>query len=147
MPWTGSNRQPRNDTDSLSKRKLLLVDGDCTDLERCRTLLLQRGYEVQSLGSYKEAEDYLEFTAYDLVVVCQGSPAFEGRKVLERVVEANRRTPVLVVTRNLDMGCYLEAMQLGAVDYVEKPVAATDMLRVLESHLPPLRSKPGGHAA
>jgi len=48
---------------------------------------------------------------------------FEGRLLVERAIEIDRNLPVVVLTECLDMGYYLEAMQLGAADYVEKPPA------------------------
>jgi FixJ family two-component response regulator len=38
-------------------------------------------------------------------------------------LQMDRHRAVLVVTRCVDMSCYLEAMQMGAVDYLEKPLA------------------------
>jgi response regulator of citrate/malate metabolism len=54
--------------------------------------------------------------------------------VLKRATETNRSLPVLVVARCLDMGCYLEAMQLGAVDYLVEPLTVSEIGRVLENH-------------
>ena len=48
----------------------------------------------------------------------------------------NRRMPVLVVTRCIDMPSYLDAMQLGALDYVEEPLNPPDIVRLIEAHLP-----------
>jgi FixJ family two-component response regulator len=42
--------------------------------------------------------------------------------VVASAIEQDRETPVLVLTRSIDMPCYLESMQLGARDYVEKPL-------------------------
>jgi len=42
-----------------------------------------------------------------------------------------------VLTRSVDMNCYLEAMQLGAVDYLEKPLPPAQFLRIVETHLRP----------
>ena len=69
------------------------------------------------------------------MVVSQGSQAFEGRRVLDRATQLDRRRPVLVVTRLTNMQCYLEAMQLGAVDYLEKPVPPADLLRFVHAHV------------
>ena len=55
-------------------------------------------------------------------------------------MEIDHQLPVLVVARCLDMGCYLEAMQLGAVDYLAEPVTASEIGRVLGNH-PPIGSK------
>jgi DNA-binding NtrC family response regulator len=71
----------------------------------------------------------------DFVVVSQGSPAFEGRCILQRAIEKDRHTPVLVLARSVDMNCYLEAMQLGAFDYLEKPISATEILKLVAAHI------------
>ena len=83
---------------------------------------------------------YVGSEVFDFVMLSQGSRNFEGRSVVERATESNRRLPVLVVARCLDMGCYLEAMQLGAVDYLAEPVRVSEIRRVLGKH-PPIRSK------
>jgi two-component system C4-dicarboxylate transport response regulator DctD len=72
---------------------------------------------------------------FGLVVVSQGSPKFEGRAVLERAVQIDLSLPVLVVARCLDMPCYLEAMQLGAVDYLAEPITVQELGRAVETHL------------
>jgi len=41
---------------------------------------------------------------------------------------------VLVLTRCLEMKCYLEAMQLGAADYLEKPLTPMEFERVVKAH-------------
>jgi FixJ family two-component response regulator len=41
--------------------------------------------------------------------------------VLERAAELNLKAPILVVARCMDIHCYLDAMELGAVDYLERP--------------------------
>jgi FixJ family two-component response regulator len=53
--------------------------------------------------------------------------------VLEVAVEFNRRLPVVVVARQLEMSCYLEAMQLGAVDYLAGPLGGEEMARVMRT--------------
>jgi PleD family two-component response regulator len=55
--------------------------------------------------------------------------------VLERSIEKDRHLPVLVVARCHNMRCYLEAMQLGAVDYLAEPVAPSDFQWVVDTHL------------
>jgi CheY-like chemotaxis protein len=60
--------------------------------------------------------------------------------VVERAIKSNRRLPVLVVARQLEMQCYLEAMQLGAVDYVAEPSVGAEIARVLHNHLPRYQS-------
>ncbi len=129
-------------------RKVLLVDEDVGDLQHYSAMLQQLGYEVRTYSTYTEGAGCLDSESFDLVVVSQGSRDFDWRSVVERAIAIDRRTPVLVVTRAVDMGCYLEAMQLGASDYLEKPVVPSEMARLVETHLRPRKAlfKAGGSA-
>jgi DNA-binding NtrC family response regulator len=49
-------------------------------------------------------------------------------------MEVNPSLPVLVVARFLDVDCYLEAMQLGAMDYLVEPLTVWEIGRLLERH-------------
>jgi two-component system phosphoglycerate transport system response regulator PgtA len=118
-------------------RKILLVDEDRNDLSYYAHLFAQFGYNVQASSSYADAGKWLGREHFDFIVVSQGSRAFEGRLVVEQALMFDRRTPVLVLTRSAEMDCYLEAMQLGAVDYLEKPLSPAELMRVLETHLRP----------
>jgi two-component system C4-dicarboxylate transport response regulator DctD len=114
----------------------LVVDEDATDLADYSALLEAEGYDVRASTSYIQALDWLGSQRFDFVIVSQGSREFEGRAVLERAVEIDRRVPVLVLARSVDMGCYIEAMHLGALDYFEKPMMPQELLRLVNSHLP-----------
>jgi two-component system C4-dicarboxylate transport response regulator DctD len=115
--------------------KGLLVDEDDGDLRILRLILEGQGIEVFACTSYEAGVQCLENETIDFVVVSQGTCAFEGRKVLDRATQLDRRRPVLVVTRLIDMHCYLEAMQMGAIDYVEKPVPPWDLLQFVRTHV------------
>jgi len=95
------------------------------------------GFEVKPFTSYQEASRCLEEETPDFVFVNQGSKAFEARGVVESALARDRHTPVVVLAQSLDMGCYLEAMQLGAVDYVEKPLAPAEVEYLVITHSPP----------
>ncbi len=116
-------------------RKVLLVDPNPGDLEHYRSVLLGQGHEVRACTAYADGTLLLHEDRFDLIIVSQGSRNFEGRVLVERAVEIDRYLPVLVLTECLDMGCYLEAMQLGASDYVEKPLGTNDVVRLLETHV------------
>ena len=120
----------------IPRRRILLIDGEIDDRQLYGQGLHELGFTVRLCSSYEEGARCVEEEEHDLVIVDQGSPAFEGRLVLERSVARNRTVPVLVITRFHDMACYVEAMQLGAVDYLEKPIPLADLLWVIETHLP-----------
>lgn len=115
--------------------KVLLVDEDAGDLRILRLILEGQGFEVFTCTTYEAGIRCLEMEPFDFVVVSQGTQAFEGRRLLDRAQQLDRRRPVLVVTRCMDMPCYLEAMQMGAIDYLEKPVPPADLLRFVRAHV------------
>jgi DNA-binding NtrC family response regulator len=114
--------------------KILLVDEDPGELRTLSTVLKGQGFVVSSCNTYDDAVKRIEAEVFDLVIVSQGTHRFEGRKVLVRAMQLNRERPVVVLTRYIDMECYLEAMQMGAVDYLEMPVPPSDLAHFVRTH-------------
>ena len=117
-----------------SRKRVLLVDEQHGELSCLTETLKERGSGVCSCHSYADGLRQLESRFFDFVVVSQGGPQFEGKSVLERAIEIDRRMPIVVVTRSLDMKCYLDAMQMGALDYLESPLALAEIARLVEMH-------------
>jgi DNA-binding NtrC family response regulator len=114
---------------------VLLVDEDASDLEAFSILLEKDGYAVRACDNHADALRRLESEVFDFIIVSQGSPAFEGPSILRRANEIDRELPVLVLARCHEIGCYLEAMQLGALEYLEKPLPAPELLQFVKNHL------------
>ena len=85
-------------------------------------------------SSADEAIQVLEEEDVSFVILGQGTRAFEGRRVLARSIQLHPKAPVLVIARVLDIQCYLDAMDLGASDYLELP-DPQDMLWVLDTQM------------
>jgi two-component system, NtrC family, phosphoglycerate transport system response regulator PgtA len=117
-----------------SPRVLMVID-EPESLDHHSELLRALGYEVLACDSYGEGLVMLQNESFDMVTVGQGSLSFEGKGVVMQALEIDRSIPVLVLARNSDMDNYLEAMQLGAVDYLEMPVPPEEFMRVLRTHL------------
>ena len=126
---------------STETPKILLVDDNSTDLEHYTAILRDQGYDVQACGSYAEGLRRLEDDCFAFVIVSQGGPAFEGRSLLEGARKDARDTPILVLARCADMKRYVEAMDLGAVDYLEKTIRPDDLVWMVETYL---RLRPSG---
>ncbi|HEX5482522.1 MAG TPA: response regulator [Terriglobia bacterium] len=143
-------RQQMNEEFLLAPRsRVLLVDEDDADREYYAGVLEAQGHEVTSCDLHQKGAELAESGDFDFVITSQGGPAFEGKVVLERLRKRRNESrlsgptpwdiPVLVAASSADMPSYLEAMQLGAVDYVEKPIHPRDLRRFLRSHQRPLR--------
>jgi len=136
MRSEGANKDEMGQPPSAPRGKALLVFEDPKGLQFYFNILHGYGYRVRACNSYQEGLCCLGEEIFDFVIVSQGTPNFEGSGVLKRAIEINRSLPVLVVARCLDVACYLEAMQLGAVDYLVEPLTVFEISRALESHLP-----------
>ena len=68
---------------------------------------------------------------FDLILLDQGSGRFEGKKLLAQAMEVDVELRVLVLARSYDQSCYLQAMQLGALDYLEGPLGAAEEVLTL----------------
>lgn len=127
-------------------RKVLVVDEDVQDLSNHAILLEAEGFEAIKCGSYEAAIRSIEKEDFELALVDQGSPAFECRVVLRYLKRFNRRsTPFVVLARFADMKCYLQALELGAVDYLLKPISAEQMNWVCQTCLGTSRTTNPGH--
>lgn len=107
--------------------RLLVVDENSDDLNYYAGVLRYLGYDVRSMNSYAQAAAMLGKERFDLVLVDQGTSDFEGRSVLTRAVEVDRHVPVLVLTRNVDADCCIEALDTGAYEYVQKPLTTAEV--------------------
>jgi ActR/RegA family two-component response regulator len=108
--------------DSLA-RKALLVDEDAQDLADLAALFEARGFIVVRCRAYEEAMRAIRNELFDFAIVDQGSPAFEGRIVVRCLNQFLPYTVFLVTARCADIKCYLEALKLGAEDYILKPIS------------------------
>ncbi|MFZ0698734.1 MAG: response regulator [Thermoplasmata archaeon] len=101
--------------------RLLLVDDDAVIREELGELLRDDGHEVRDAPSVPKAIEILEKEAIDLVLTDLKMPRHGG---LELLAEVRRRWPdvlVVVVTGYATVETAVEAMKLGAFDYVRKP--------------------------
>lgn len=114
--------------------KVLLVSDPLEEYPNHAGIITALGYSVVICNSFEEGARRIGRENFDFVIVGQGGPAFEGRCVLERATQLHSQIPILVVARSLNLHNYLEAMDLGAIDYLERP-EPEDVAWVLETQL------------
>ncbi|HET7212194.1 MAG TPA: response regulator [Terriglobia bacterium] len=137
MPVINSQKGITGDARLSRPARILLVDENTRDLDHYRRMLHDCGFQVRPCADFKEAARLLDSGNFDCIVASQGGPRFEGRTVLERSVARDRYRPVVIICRHHSVACYIEAMQLGAVDYLEKPLSAREIKHAVTTHLQP----------
>ena len=116
-------------------RKVLIFDEDIEDLSQLAEPFEVQGFEVHKCMSVETAKRCVEREEFDFALVDQGSSAFEGLRVIRHLVRYNLRTPFVVVTRCKDLLCYQQALALGAMDYLEKPVPTAEMDQIIHNYI------------
>jgi DNA-binding NtrC family response regulator len=121
---------------SGDQARILLVNKDPQDLFQYRAILQKLGCQVRASSSFLEGVRCLGQEPFDLIILDQGSGRFEGQDVLAQAMEVDVELRVLVLARSYDRGCYLQAMQSGALDYLEGPLGAAEIIALLETFIP-----------
>jgi two-component system KDP operon response regulator KdpE len=121
---------------SGDQARILLVNKDPQDLFHYRAILQKLGCQVRASSSFAEGVQCLGHEPFDLILLDQGSDRFEGQELLAQAMEVDVELRVLVLARSYERGCYLQAMQSGALDYLERPLGAAQIIALLETFIP-----------
>jgi len=101
--------------------RILLVEDELTIAVTLRDDLEAAGYEVEHRADGKQAIDLLSQKSFDVVVTDVRLPGADGMQVLAAAKRARPDTEVLVMTAYATVEHAVEAMRLGADDYIQKP--------------------------
>ena len=110
--------------------KILIVDDEAAIADLIELTLAQAGYKCDTAASGTEAEDKLEKTQYDLVLLDVMLPQISGFELMEYLQPAG--TPVIFLTANDLERDVLSGFDMGAEDYVTKPFNMQILLRRVE---------------
>lgn len=83
----------------MKNATVLLVFEELQDLENYGSVLCAFGYSIRMCNSVAEGIEALETENVSFVIVSQGTPAFEGRQVLERSLQLHPNVPVLIIRK------------------------------------------------
>jgi DNA-binding NtrC family response regulator len=115
----------------VSAQRLLVVE-DRESLRRMlETALRGEGYAVDSVEDAAAAIDALEATHYDLVLTDLKLPTDSGISVVQACRALQPPVPVVVMTAYGTVSTAVEAMKVGAADFLEKPVELDDLFAVV----------------
>jgi len=127
--------------------KILIIDDEPKSVKLLRLKLEERGHQVTGVGTFTDGVDRLAGELFDLVVTDVRLPDGSGIDLVEKAHQLQPELPVIVATAFGDIRDAVRAMQLGAVEYVQKPFELeamsllvtrtldTDRLRVEHSYL------------
>ncbi|NUO10307.1 MAG: sigma-54-dependent Fis family transcriptional regulator [Candidatus Brocadia sp.] len=117
-------------------KKILVVDDDTAMGEMCKELLKSKGYASDVVASGTEAIEKASMDGiYTIVLTDLVMPDIDGIEVLKKVKQQNPNIDVVVMTSYGTVTNAVEAMKLGASDYITKPFKRDELIIIIEKIL------------
>jgi len=113
------------------KRRLLLVEDDEVFLRPLLRTLELKGYEVLPVPSGEDALEAVKVEDVDLVLTDRRLPGMDGVELVRQIKTDHPDLAVVVMTAYGTIESAVEAMRLGAEDYLVKPFEAAELLLVI----------------
>jgi len=117
------------------KIRILIVDDELSMREFLTILLEREGYEVVSAASAADALAHLEKGLFGLVISDVQMPGLNGIELLGRIKSSAPDTAVLMITAFSEAEQAVEAMKLGAYDYIAKPFKIEEVKQLVKNAL------------
>ena len=112
---------------SKSTISVLVVDDDRSLREGCVSYFQVEGYDITSTGSGTEALELIKRRRFDLVMLDLYMTQVSGMEILRAILAANKDTLTVIMTGNPSVESNLEALRIGAWDYILKPFTPTHL--------------------
>ncbi|MGQ9645685.1 MAG: sigma-54-dependent transcriptional regulator [Thermodesulfobacteriota bacterium] len=119
----------------MDKKVILVVEDDSKVGESIRLLLKKRGYDLFLAPNGKEALSIFRQEAIDLVITDLVMPKMDGIELLGEVKRLRPETEVIVISAQGTIEKAVQAMKLGAFDFIEKPINPRVISLVVERAL------------
>jgi DNA-binding NtrC family response regulator len=116
------------------KKNILVIDDDAVACEFLQEALALDGYEVTAQTSAKEALS-LDLSQFDLLMSDIRMPEMDGLQFLGQVHEQWPDLPVILMTAYGSLDTTMEALSLGAWDYISKPFSPEDCRKIVKKVL------------
>ncbi len=126
----------------MNPARILVVEDDSALARALTDTLSLSGYEVMSATDGEEALALLENEPADMVLTDVQMRPMDGNTLLRHLRNRFHDMPVLMMTAYGTVEQAVEAMKLGAVDYLAKPFEVNDLLHKVERFLPTLGDEP-----
>ncbi|MGA2891631.1 MAG: sigma-54 dependent transcriptional regulator [Xanthobacteraceae bacterium] len=115
--------------------RILVVDDEEIVIRSCLRILDDEGYQIEVAHDGQEALRKVEDTTYDVMILDIMMPNLGGMEVLRRVKEAHPDTDVIMITGLSQIDTAVQAMKLGAFDYISKPFEPDELKLVVQRAL------------
>jgi len=115
--------------------RILVVDDEMIVCESCQRILEEEGYEVETALSGKEAFKKMKENPFDIVITDLKMPEIDGMEVLRKFRKEYPDAIVIMITGFGTVQTAVEALKMGAFDYIPKPFTPDEVSIVVKKAL------------
>ena len=125
----------------MDKCKILVIDDEDIVRISCQRILIPEGYEVVTTRSASEGFKMLGEGCFDVVLTDLKMPDIDGIEVLRRIKEEWPDIEVIMITGYQTITTAVQAIKLGAFDYIEKPFTPDSIITAIAKAVEQRRTK------
>ncbi len=107
---------------------ILVVDDERTIRESLYMVLTEEGYETETASNGREALDIIKEKGFDIIVTDLKMPEMDGMELVRKCQQICPQTSLIIITAHGSLESAIEALRLGAYDYILKPFDFDDVL-------------------
>jgi len=130
---TGQTRRRRRL--GIMGEKILIVDDEENSRIGLSKILTKSGYEVLTAENGRQALDTIKQEGCYLVITDMKMPEMDGIQLLREIKQYDPDIGVIIVTAYGEVDSYLESMNLGAFEYLNKPIKVDELKKVISKVL------------
>ena len=119
----------------MEKGKVLVIDDEDIVLKSVNKILAEENYKVDVSSSGRQGIDWAIERSYDVVLTDIRMPDIGGMRVLRDIKRAKPSLAVIMITGYASVQSAVQAIKLGAADYLEKPFTPDQLLKAVASAL------------
>lgn len=119
----------------MAMKSILIVEDDITYGMMLKTWLGKKGFRVSSASSIARAQKQIETEPVDLILSDLRLPDKDGIDLLKWLGKEGRNIPLIIMTGYADIQSAVQAIKLGACDYIAKPVNPDELLKKMNEAL------------
>jgi DNA-binding NtrC family response regulator len=118
-----------------NRQSILLVDDDPEFRKAMKKMFEKSGYDVTVAADGQEGLDALSEKTFDLIISDLRMPNLNGMELMEELKRRKINLPVIFITAYGEVESYMDLMNLGAFEYINKPVKGQEILAVVRKAL------------
>jgi DNA-binding NtrC family response regulator len=114
-------------------KKVLIIDDEQIVLNSVRKVLGQGDYDVETTLSGRQGLEWALSKSYDIVLTDVRMPDMGGMLILRDIKKAKPSMPVIIITGYANVQSAMQAMKLGAAEYIEKPFTPDQLIKAVNN--------------